>query len=190
VRSLIDTLQAWGPPGVFLLALIDSAGVPLPLGVDALVTTLSALDAGQAPLVAALAAVGSVIGCMFMFLVARKGGELYLDRYTREGRGAKLRDWFRRYGLATVFVPVLIPVPMPVKVPILCAGALAVPPWRFLGVVLAARIPRYSGLAYLGASLGDNAAPWLQSHAAHLGAAAVAALALMWLLLRKLDAGR
>ncbi len=187
MRELVAALQAWGPAGVFLLALIDSAGIPLPVGVDALVITLAALDAGQAAPAAALAVAGSAMGCMFLFLAARKGGELYLARYTHEGRGARLREWFRRYGLATVFVPAMIPIPMPVKVPILCAGALGVAPWRFLAVVLAARIPRYAGLAYLGASLGDKALPWLRSHLWHLSAAAVVVLVLLWLLLRKLD---
>lgn len=182
--KLVAILQAWGPAGVFLLALIDSAGVPLPVGVDALVVTLAAVEPARAWIAATLAVIGSATGCLLLFWIARWGGQAYLDRHTASGRGARLRLWFRQYGLATVFVPALLPIPLPVKVPILSAGALGVGPVRFLAVILAARTPRYFGLAWLGSQLGDQSLPWLKSHVWHLGAAALALFAALFLLLR------
>ena len=187
MRNLAAALQAWGPAGVFLLAVIDSAGVPLPVGVDALVVTIAVLDRRAAFVGAALAVAGSLLGCLFLFFLARKGGQAYLDRYTTGGRGAKLRQWFQRYGLLTVFVPAMLPIPLPVKVPILCSGALGVPAARFVAVVVAARAPRYFGLALLGSSMGDGALPWLRGHVWHLLCLAVVGMAGLYLLMRFLE---
>jgi membrane protein YqaA with SNARE-associated domain len=173
---------------VLLIAAVDSAGVPLPVGVDAAVVTLGALHPELALLGAALAVAGSLGGSFFLFLLARKGGELYLDKYTTVGRGAKLRRWFHRHGLATIFVPALLPIPLPVKVPILCAGALRVRPHRFLAVMAAARVPRYCGLALMGARMGADALPWLRGHAWQIAGVATVVIAALYLLMRRLDA--
>jgi uncharacterized membrane protein YdjX (TVP38/TMEM64 family) len=101
---------------------------------------------------------------MILFLIARKGGEEYLHRYTSHGRGARLRAWFLEYGLLTVFVPALVPIPMPLKIFILSAGALEVPPLRFFIIFALARIPRYILFAWLGTRLGTQTWPYLRGH--------------------------
>jgi membrane protein YqaA with SNARE-associated domain len=102
---------------------------------------------------------------MFLFYLARKGGEVYLGKHTLTGRGKRLREWFQEYGLVTVFIPALLPIPLPMKVFVLCAGALGTRPLSFIVVVVAARVPRYLGLAFLGSQLRDDAGPWLKDHA-------------------------
>jgi len=184
VKNFVDYLISWGPWGVLILAILDSAGIPLPAGVDALVTVVAALEPGRAYFAASLATVGSLAGCMFLYYLARKGGERYLDRHTATGRGRKLRGWFMRYGMITVFIPALLPIPLPLKVFILSAGALGVKPWTFAGVVLAARIPRYFGLAWLGAKLGYNSAAWLKDHSKELLLAAALLAAALFLLVK------
>lgn len=168
MRNVVHTLIGWGPLGVMLLATLDSAGIPLVGGVDALVLTVSVMRPNLAYLAAVAATVGSLIGSWFLFAIARKGGEAYLNRHTLTPRGRKLRDWFQHYGLITVFIPALLPIPLPLKVPVLCAGALGVRRRAFLAVLAAARIPRYAGLAWLGRQLGDNAGGWLRAHAWHI----------------------
>ena len=154
-----------GTRGVLLLALLDSGGVPIIGGVDALVVTLAAIDHSQAYWAAAAAIAGSVAGSLFLFFLARKGGEDYLHRHTLSSRGQNLRAWFLEYGLLTVFVPAFVPViPMPVKIFILSAGALGVSPMRFIIVMTAARIPRYFFLAWLGTRLGADTWPYLRHH--------------------------
>ncbi len=184
LRALAQTLISWGPAGVLLLALLDSAGVPLPATVDALVVALAAANPAAAYLGAALAAAGSTVGCLVLFHLARKGGQLYLDKRTQSGRTRKFREWFRRYGLVTVFIPALLPVPLPTKVFILSAGALGVGTLPFLLVILAARIPRYFGLAYLGAQLGEHSMAWLRGHTRGLALAALSLTVLLFLLLK------
>ena len=79
MKQFVATIAAWGPLGVLLLSVVDSAGMPLPGGVDALVVLVAIGNPGAAFFAAALAVLGSCIGCMFMFWVARKGGRMYLD---------------------------------------------------------------------------------------------------------------
>ncbi len=184
MRKFVDQLIAWGPSGLFVLALLDSAGVPLPGGVDALLLTISVVHPSAAWEAAIAAVLGSTLGSWGLYGLARHGGRAYLDKHTRDGRGARLKQWFLRYGLVTVFIPALLPIPLPMKVPVLCAGAFRVPRVQFLPVILAARIPRYFGLAWLGMQLGTDAAGWLKRHALHIGGFAIGLAALLFLLLR------
>ncbi len=133
-------------------------------GADAMVVVVAAVDHSQAYWAAAAAFLGSLIGSLFLFYLARKGGEAYLDRHTLTSRGARLKAWFLEYGLLTIFVPALIVIPMPLKIFIVSAGALGVNPVTFTVVLAAARIPRYLFLAWLGTRLGDQTLPYLRQH--------------------------
>ena len=105
---------------------------------------------------------GSLIGSSILFAIARKGGDLMLSRQLATPRGARMHRWFERYGLITVFVPALSPLPLPMKVPVFCAGALKVRWSYFLGVVFAARLPRYFALAFFGARYGAQTLLYLR----------------------------
>lgn len=184
LRSLAHTLVSWGPPGVFLLALVDSVGIPFPEGTDVLLLLVAAADARTGYLCAALATIGSLIGSMVLFYLGRKGGEAYVDRRFQSGRGKKFRTWFQRYGLLTVFIPTLVPVPLPMKVFVLCAGALGIGRLAFLGVLLAGRLPRYFGEAYLAAQVGEHSVEYLRGHARELAGFALGLFVFLWLLIR------
>jgi membrane protein YqaA with SNARE-associated domain len=184
VKKLAQTLVAWGPLGVLVLAAIDSAGIPLPGGVDALLLTVSVLEPEKAYWSALLAVIGSLGGSLFLFWLARKGGQAYLEKRTQSGRARKFREWFGRYGLITVFVPAFLPIPLPMKAFVLSAGALGIRPLTFALVLLAARIPRYLGLAWLGRQLGENSGAWLKQHAWHISAFALVLTAALFLIVK------
>ena len=61
---------------------------------------------------------------------------------------------------------------------------------RFMLVLAAGRIPRYAGLAYLGAKLGENTNAWIQGHYWHMGAVAVALFGALYALLKWNDRAR
>jgi membrane protein DedA with SNARE-associated domain len=187
VKRFTDALIALGPAGVFLFAILDGAGVPTPGGLDALLIFLSAQRPEAAYLMAALTLVGSLIGCFILFYIARRGGEAYLSRHTLSPRGARFRAWFQHYGLLTVFIPALVPIPMPLKIFVICAGALGISPWAYLRVLLAARIPRYLAMAYLGSQLGTQSWAWLKAHALHMLAFAVVLFLFLYLLVKYVD---
>ena len=184
LKHMVDVLAALGPFGVFLLALIDGIGVPIPGGVDFLLVVLAARNPDQAYMLATITIAGSLIGGMVLFYASRKGGETYLAKYTTEGRGRTLRRWFQEYGLVTVFIPALLIIPMPLKISEICAGALGVRTIPFLLTLLLARIIRYFGLAYLGQQMGeDGAMPWIHAHAWHMGMFAIGLFIALYLLI-------
>ena len=183
MKGFVNFLISVGPFGVFLLAFIDGVGVPIPGGVDLLLVLLAAKSPDHAFLLATITLIGSLIGGMVLFYLARKGGEAYLVKFTMEGRGRTLRRWFLEYGLITVFIPALMPlIPLPLKIPEVCAGALGVRPLPFFLTLLVGRIPRYFGLAYLGAQLGEGSWPWVKSHAWHMTSFAIAMFVVLYLL--------
>jgi uncharacterized membrane protein YdjX (TVP38/TMEM64 family) len=120
---------------------------------------------------------------MGLFYAARKGGEVYLAKYTLDGRGKTLRGWFLEYGLLTVFIPALLVIPLPLKIAEICAGALGVRPMPFFLTLLAARVPRFFAMAYLGAKLGEGSWSWVKAHVWHMTAFAVVLFALLYLMI-------
>ncbi len=190
MKGLVATFVSWGPLGVLILAVLDSAGIPLPLGVDALVVTLGTWGAETAFLAAVLAVAGSVAGNLILYSLARKGGEAYAHRHILSPRAQRLHDWFIRYGLVTVFIPALLPIPLPMKLFVILAGAFGVRRHSFILTVLAARIPRYFGLAYLGVAIGTQSLTWFVNHALELTLGAVGLFLFLYFLIRFKDRGR
>ena len=190
MKGFVEWVRALGPLGVFLLAMLDGAGVPLVGGVDALLVWVAVTIPAAAYISVAAAIAGSAIGSVFLFLLARKGGEAYLSRYTSTPRGTRLRNWFLEYGLLTVFVPALIPIPMPMKIFVLSAGAMGVRPWLFTVVVVAARIPRYFFLAWLGLQLGNQTLPYLKHHVWQLCGIAAGLFVVLYLGIKYIDRRR
>jgi membrane protein YqaA with SNARE-associated domain len=191
MKALLDTLVALGPAGVLFAAILDGAGLPIPGGVDALVVFLAARGPDQAWMFAAIAVLGSVLGNLFLFGLARRGGEYYLRKRGSNPRSQRFRRWFDKYGLLTVYTSALVPLPvMPMKIFVLSAGALGSPPLKFVAVFIAGRIPRYFGLAYLGMEMRDHAMDYLRSHALHLTAVAVGLFLFLMLLVKLADRRR
>jgi membrane protein YqaA with SNARE-associated domain len=176
---------------LFVLASLENAGPPTPGGTDWVLLFLAAARPADAMLLAFVATIGALIGSAVFFEVTRKGGEEFLTKYTRKGRGAKFRHWFQHYGLVTVFISALVPLPiLPFKIFVACAGAMGVTRQRFMVVLALARIPRYLALAYLGAQLGENSLGWLKSHTWPLLGLATGLAFALYLLIRWTDRTR
>jgi membrane protein YqaA with SNARE-associated domain len=180
-----DLMTQWGPPGAFLIAAVDSLGVPNPGITDAVLILAAIASPANAMLCATLAVIGSLMGAVIFFEITRRGGERYLLKYTSTGRGLRFRAWFLQYGLLTVFIPALLPLPfLPFKFFAACAGAMGEKRARFMGVLAAARIPRYFALVYLGATLGKDSGTWIKSHLWQMGVFAIVLFAFLYTLMR------
>lgn len=191
MKKLLATLVSWGLSGLFLAALLDGAGVPVPGGVDVLVVYLANRMPEQVLSLTLVAVLGSVLGNLFLFWIARRGGQIFLEKRASSGRSKKFRKWFDRYGLSTVFVSALVPLPiMPMKIFVFSAGAMGSNPLRFVLVFLAARIPRYLGLALMGRAMGDDALGYIKLHVWHLAAFAALLLVVLMALVRLAERNR
>ena len=183
LHKIAIALAAYGPWGIFVLAAIDSLGIPLPTAVDLLLAA-TAIGNTHAPAraygAAILATIGSAMGNIALFQAARHGRRLFGPRASSPGSTTRFETWFCRYGLLTIFVPAVTPLaPLPLKVFVISAGALRTSFGRFVAVILAARTIRYLGLAWLGVQLGENAPDFLR-HNAWILAEGALALALMF----------
>jgi membrane protein YqaA with SNARE-associated domain len=180
MKRFVNTLIAWGPAGLFAFAIADGLGVPTPGGLDAFLLIVAYNRPQQAYLNAGLTILGSLIGCMGLFFISRRAGEKMLTKYRARTRFLKLERWFQDYGLLTVFIPALVPIPMPLKFFIICAGVFEVSPAAMFVTLVASRVPRYLGLAYLGSH--GMSVKWFVGHALYLLAFAVALFLFLYLL--------
>ena len=161
--SLKNLLLTWGLPGLFFICLLDSAGVPLPGGPDAVVMLLSWQQPSLLFWIALVAAAGSTVGNWILYQVGKGGGALALARFDEQKR-AWVTDKLRRNDMLAIVVAMVGPPPFPTKLFILVAGAFHMAPHRFLAAVFGGRFVRYLGEGYLGAHFGDEAAVVLQQH--------------------------
>jgi membrane protein YqaA with SNARE-associated domain len=137
--------------------------------------------------------IGSVGGNLVLFLGSAYGRRRFFAPATElpPGRRRKFQEWFRRYGLLTVFVPAVTPIlPLPLKVFVISAGALHTRFSRFLMVILAARLIRYFGEAWLGIRLGADAQGFLQRNAWTLIGAVLAVAFALYFAMRFKDRRR
>ena len=186
LHTFTEALIHYGIWGILLLAFIDSAGIPVSMGMDVLVILLAANDPQRGWLGAGMGVVGSLVGNLVLFMAARHGGRRFIrtTAVPTAGRAGRFREWFTRYGMLTVFFPATLPIPLPLKVFVVTAGLLHTPVAKFVGVIAAARVLRYFGEAWLGMEFGRAAADGLGQYKWLLLGVALAFGLLSYLVLR------
>jgi len=182
MNRLIRWVEAFasslGGPGLFLVAFLDSSFISLPEINDVLVIMMVARDETLMPYYAAMATLGSVCGCLVLYLIGRRGGEALLRKRFGGRRLEQAMRWFQRLGVMAVVIPALLPPPAPFKVFVLLSGVTRLPIATFCGAVALGRGGRYFGEGALAVRYGDEAISLLQTH----GAVASAVLAVVVLL--------
>lgn len=153
----------WGIPGLFGIAFLDSAAVPLVGGPDAVVVVLAWQRPLNIFLIILAAVAGSTLGSLVLYRIARAGGEMALSRFSQDKR-AWVKQKLDHNAFTAVAAAVIAPPPFPTKLVILAAGAFRVNQIRFVNGVLAGRLLRYAILAYLGARFGKEAAGMIKQH--------------------------
>jgi membrane protein YqaA with SNARE-associated domain len=188
LENLKNKLLTLGISGLFLIAFLDSAGVPLPGGVDLVVMLLAWQRPAHLFLVAAVAALGSVLGSLVLYRVARSKGDAMMSRFPKDKQD-RVKQKFRDNDILALLVAMLGPPPLPTKLFVLVAGVVRMDWRRFVAAVFAGRLVRFIGEAYLAVKLGDRAAETLKEHyPAVFGV--LAAAVILFLLLRRFSAGR
>ena len=89
------------------------------------------------------AAIGSVIGCLLLYTIMRRGGQAVLRRRFKRENIERVERAYARYGFLAIAIPALLPPPMPFKIFVATAGTLEYPRWKFLVTVMIARSVRY-----------------------------------------------
>jgi len=182
------TLPALGGVGLLLSAFIDSSFVPLPLVTDLLLMELSSRHPLRMPYYAAMAALGSLVGCIWIYWLARKGGQAYYQK-TQGHPPGKIRKYIQDYPLASVFLPAVAPFPVPFKPFVIAQGVFQVPFGTFVIGTLLGRGMLFVIEAFLGARYGATAKHFLIDQK-WVSLALAAGLVLAFFLVRRLRALR
>jgi membrane protein YqaA with SNARE-associated domain len=154
---LMDTLAPFGGFGLLVLAICDSSFISLPEVNDALLMAFSIRNPHRMLEYAALTTTGSILGCLLLYSVGRKGGEALLTRRFAEHRVKRVRGWYEKYGMLAVIVPSLLPPPLPFKIFVLSAGAFRLSWLRFIVAVGVGRGIRYFAEGFLAVTYGERA---------------------------------
>lgn len=149
-------LPALGPPGMALIAFFDSSFLSIPEVNDILVVTSSAAHPGRAWLYVLMTTAGSVLGCLALREVGRRGGEALLLRRFGKERLERTRAAFKKWDILCLAIPSMLPPPVPFKIFVLSAGVFGLPLRRFIVTISVARTIRYGFWGFMGAFYGDR----------------------------------
>jgi membrane protein YqaA with SNARE-associated domain len=153
-----------GGPGLFVIAFLDSSFVSLPQINDVLVVLMVTEHKARMPYYAAMATLGSVVGCYTIYALAEKGGEAFVRRRLKQDHVTRTLALYRKHGLLALIVPALLPPPAPFKLFVIAAGIAGVRPVPFVLAIGIARGIRYLALGTLAVYYGDAALELMRTH--------------------------
>jgi membrane protein YqaA with SNARE-associated domain len=173
-------LVSFGPFGLFTIALLDSAMVPLPGGVDAVLILLSTARPGWWPIYALSATLGSVIGCVILYYLSKRAGRRALSRFS-EAKQRRVKELIDRYDVLSVLVASLLPPPFPYKLFVITTGVFRLNVWRFAAAIAVGRAFRFILEGYLAARYGEHAKDLLARYYPVIGLGLAALIVLVFL---------
>lgn len=179
--ALLGTGGGWA---LLVTAFIDSSFGSLPVINDALVIALSIRNPKAMPFYAVMATLGSVLGCLTLFVVARKGGAVGLHKTAKPEQIERIRRWYERNEFLTVAIPCVMPPPTPFKLFILAAGVFQVRLRYFLAALTVGRGVRYFLWGLLAVEFGEQTIVFLRSNFLQVSGGMVALMLLVYLIVR------
>ncbi len=142
-RERIQSLQAYGYPGIFLFSILANATILVP--VPGVVFT-SAMGAVFNPLWVSIAAgAGAALGELSGYLAGFSGQAVVEN----SERYQKVTRWMAKYGDVTILVLAFIPNPL-FDLAGIIAGILKMPVWKFLIYCVIGKILKMMMFAYAG----------------------------------------
>jgi membrane protein DedA with SNARE-associated domain len=156
---VVRWLLNFGAFGIFVIAIIDSSVVPLPIpGTTDLLLLLFAVHPGTTAMrvvaLVALAIAGSLVGGYLTWNTGRKGGTAAFEKHVSPRIRRRIAKWIERHGSLAIICAAVLPPPIPLTPFLLAAGALGVSRGKFLASYTVARIARYSLVGWLGFHYG------------------------------------
>ena len=153
VWGLFKPLGSWA---VFAIAGIDSAFFGLPL--DPVVASYVYADNSRFFLYAVMAAAGSAVGCIILYVIGYKGGEVLLAKRMSAAKFNRIRSSFDRHEFWALMFPAMMPPPFPFKVFVLSAAVFEMNFGHFLLAIFVGRFIRFIVLSLLVLQFGPQVA--------------------------------
>lgn len=192
--AIVAILKPLGIWGVLGFAAVDAAFLGMPL--DVIVTGYAYADPKRLLFYALMAATGSALGSIVIYLIGYKGGEVLLVKRIGEKRFNKIRASFEKHEFLALMLPSMLPPPTPFKLFVLSAGVAEMSFGRFLSAIFLGRLLRFAIECTLVIRFGPQVVSFLGEMVHHhvryvLAAIASACLAGFWIWrVRKLRARR
>jgi len=149
--ALLKPLGAWG---VLVVAALDGGFIGLPM--DAVVAGYVYQDRARFLLYVFMAATGSALGSIVIYVIGYTGGEELLRKRMPAERFEKLHSAFNHHPFWALMFPAMLPPPTPFKLFVLAAAISEMSFVRFLLAVFCGRIVRFLALAILTIEFGPG----------------------------------
>jgi membrane protein YqaA with SNARE-associated domain len=149
--ALLAPLGAWG---VFVIAAMDSAFFGLPL--DAVVASYVYKTPSKFFLYVVLAASGSAVGSIVLYLIGYTGGEILLRKKLSPERFSQIHASFEKHEFWALMFPSMLPPPTPFKLFVLAAAAFEMRFRDFMAAIFAGRFVRFLILSFLTIKFGPQ----------------------------------
>ncbi len=152
---VLHLVLSFGLIGFFLVSIIDSSFVPLPVpGVSDLMILFFAAQHTNLPLLITVATAGSALGGYLSFQVGQKGGMQFLEKHVPERIFKRVCGWMEQHAILSVALPAILPPPMPLSPFVLAAGALKMSLRTFMVAFTTSRLLRHVIAAWAGVYYG------------------------------------
>jgi len=151
-------------PAMILIGALDSSLLSLPEINDYLVIARCYTHPETAFIFPLFPAIGSVLGCLLLYTILRRGGRAVLHRRFRMDHVLRVERAYARFGILALAIPALLPPPMPFKIFVATAGALQFPRRRFLVTIMLARSVRYYTEGTLAVFYGERVLRFLKDN--------------------------
>ena len=161
-RYVIALPIYYAAPAMILIGALDSSLLSLPEINDYLVVGRCIRQPSAVFYFPLFAAIGSVLGCLLLYTIMRRGGQAVLRRRFKRANIEKVERAYARYGFLAIAIPALLPPPMPFKIFVATAGTLEYPRWKFLVTVMVARSFRYYVEGILAVYYGRRVLSFIQ----------------------------
>lgn len=156
VRQLFRFFLHLGGFGLLTLGVLDSSFLIMPFGNDFLMIALTVRNHSWFPYYAMMAAAGSVLGCLIIDFIARKGGEQSLEKYVPKNRLNYVQRKVRKNAAGALIFAALMPPPFPFTAIVAAAAALEYPRKKLLLVIAGSRFGRFAAEGVLAVIFGRH----------------------------------
>lgn len=168
LTAVTNFLVSFGALGLFAIAFLDSALIPLPGGPDAVMMLLSAANPARMPLYVIAGTIGSVAGCLVLYYVSDKAGHRALEKFSAT-KQKRVKSWLDKYDVMSVLVAAVLPPPFPFKLFVVSAGVFRLNVVRFAIAIAIGRAFRFTLEGYLAIRYGEQAKDVLKQYYPYIG---------------------
>jgi membrane protein YqaA with SNARE-associated domain len=176
-------------PAMVLIGALDSSLLSLPEINDYLVVGRCYKYPHAAFYFPLFAAFGSVLGCLLLYTIMRRGGQALLRKRFKPESIQRVERAYARFGVFAIAIPAILPPPLPFKIFVATAGTLEYPRWKFLLTVMIARSFRYYVEGILAVYYGRRVLLFMKDNGlvilSIVAAAAVVAIIIYYLVTRR-----